>query len=290
MKRMLPAVLVLLACGPAARPGGDRVMVVATIGVLADWARQVGGDRIEVTTLLSGNESPHTYEATPQAAQALARADVLLEIGLGLEDWLEPVVENAGNTKLAVVTAADEVTDVIAGDEREHGAGNPHVWLDPECAKRTAAAIGRALAARDPKGERAYAAGAARFTARLDSLSAAIAAAAGGLADRRFISFHAAWPYFARRFGFEVVAAVEPIPGQEPSAQQLARLVDLVGRERIRVVTTEPQLPSALPQMLARETGVRVLALDPLLVGSDGTVDYVAGLGAVADSLVRALR
>jgi ABC-type Zn uptake system ZnuABC Zn-binding protein ZnuA len=290
MKRMLPAMLVLLACGPAVRPGGDRVRVVTTIGVLADWARQVGGDRIDVTALLSGNESPHTYEATPQDAQALARGDVLIRVGLGLDDWLEPVIENAGNAKLIVVTAADDVAGIVAGDEPGHAAGNPHVWLDPECAKLTAAAIARALAARDPKGESAYAAGAARFTVRLDSLSAAIAAAAGGLADRRFISFHDAWPYFARRFGFEVVATVEPIPGQEPSGRQLATLVDLVRLERVRVVTTEPQLPSALPQMLARETGVRVLVLDPLLAGPDGTVDYVAGLGAVADSLARALR
>jgi manganese/iron transport system substrate-binding protein len=278
-------ILLLAACGTTPPKSTGRLRVVTTIGVLADWARQVGGNRVEVTSLLTGNESPHTYEAKPQDAALLARADILFRVGLGLEDWLDPVIENSGNKKLVVVDAAAGVTDVIQGDEHDR-AGNPHIWLDPELAKAGIDNLVRELVKLDPKGESLYRGRKSVYFTRLDSLSAAIAAGFAGLSDKRLITYHDAWPYFARRFGLDIVATVEPIPGQEPSAKQLARMVDLIRSEHIRVVTTEPQLPSALPDMLAKETGVKVVCLNPL--ESEG--GYVATLGASAKALVDALR
>src|SRR5512139_1891505 len=110
---------ILLIAGCATEPpkSTGRLMVVTTIGVLADWARQVGGDRVEVTALLTGNESPHTYEAKPQDAARIARADVLFRVGLGLEDWLDPVIENSGNKRMVTVDASAGITDIIQGDE-----------------------------------------------------------------------------------------------------------------------------------------------------------------------------
>jgi ABC-type Zn uptake system ZnuABC Zn-binding protein ZnuA len=138
----------------------------------------------------------------------------------------------------------------------------------------------------DPKGESLYRRREAGYREQLDSLVAAISRQVAGLADKRFISFHEAWPYFARRFGFTIVATVEPIPGQEPSAKELARLVDLIRREHIKVITTEPQLPSALPEMLARETGVKVVSLNPL----EYEGGYIAVLGTSTNVLINALR
>jgi ABC-type Zn uptake system ZnuABC Zn-binding protein ZnuA len=281
--------LLLFACGTAPQKSGGRVRVVATIGVLADWAREVGGDRVEAASLLTGSESPHTYEARPQDAEKLARADILFRVGLGLEEWLDPVVQNAGNARLVVVQAAAGTDGIIAGDA-EHKTGNPHIWLDPELAKTGIDNLVNALVRADPQGENLYRGREQAYFRRLDSLSAAIRAEVAGLPDRRFVSFHDAWPYFARRFGFEIAANVEPIPGQEPSARQIARLVDLIRRERIKAIASEPQLPSALPDMLARETGLRVVVMNPLGGGLDSGTDYVNMLGAIADSLAAALR
>jgi len=307
----------LAGCGAATEKASGRLRVVTTIGVLADWARQVGGDRLEVTSLLSGNESPHTHEIKPADVKTIADAHILFRVGLGLEEWLDPVVKNAGNKKLVVVDAASGISDVIvdaghqpksegrrqnpegrseaAGVKREassveHRSGNPHIWLDPGYAKVGIGNLVQELVRLDPQGESLYRRREAAYFARLDSLNAAIAADLAGLKEKRLITYHDAWPYFARRFGLDIVASVEPIPGQEPSARELARLVDMIRRERIKVVTTEPQLPSALPGMLAKETGVRVLMLNPLLVGPDGTVDYVRELGAGAAALAAALR
>ena len=277
--------LLLAGCRTAPPKASKQVRIVTTIGVLADWARQVGGDRVEVTSLLSGNESPHTYEIKPVDVKTVADARILFRVGLGLEEWLDPAIENSGNKRLVVVDAATGVTGIVAGDA-EDKYGNPHVWLDPEYVKVGIENLVRDLVKLDPKGESLYRAREAAYYVQLDSLSAAIVAGFSSLSDKRLITYHDAWPYFARRFGLDIVATIEPIPGQEPSAKQLARMVDLIRHEHIRVVTTEPQLPSALPDMLARETGVKVVSLNPL--ESEG--GYIAALGKSAAAIADALK
>ena len=307
-------ILLLAACATAPPKSTGWLRVVTTIGVLADWARQVGGDRVEVTSLLTGSESPHTYEVKPADVRTIADARILFRVGLGLEEWLNPVVENSGNKKLVVVDASAGITDVILDTEHQTKAeargqkleartpqsespapspqplapasGNPHIWLDPELAKIGIANLVRELARMDPKGESLYRAREAAYSVRLDSLSAVIAAGFASLNDKRLVTYHDAWPYFARRFGLDIVATVEPIPGQEPSAKEMARLVDLIRREHIKVVTTEPQLPSALPEMLAKETGVKVVSLNPLESGGG----YIAALNGSANAILNALR
>ena len=302
----------LAGCAVAPQKSTGRLRVVTTIGVLADWARQVGGDRVEVTSLLSGNESPHTYEIRPADVKTVADARILFKVGLGMEEWLDPAIQNSGNRELVIVNASAGVKDVIA--ETEHRpksevrnqnaegktpeslvpspqplaptSGNPHIWLDPEYAKVGIKNLVTELVRLDPKGESLYRKREAAYFVRLDSLSAAISAEFAGLRDRRLVTYHDAWPYFARRFGLDIIATVEPIPGKEPSARELARLVDLIRREHIKVITTEPQLPSVLPNMLASETGVKVVVLNPL----ECEGGYVAAMGACAEALVDALR
>jgi len=278
-------ILLLAACGTTPQKSTGRLRVVTTIGVLADWVRQVGGDRVEVTSLLSGNESPHTYEIRPADVKTVADARILFKVGLGMEEWLDPAIQNSGNKTLVVVDAATGLTDIVQGDEHDR-SGNPHIWLDPEYAKVGIKNLVTELVKLDPKGESLYRKREAAYLVRLDSLSAAISAEFAGLRDRRLITYHDAWPYFARRFGLDIVATVEPIPGQEPSAKELARLVDFIRGEHIKVITTEPQLPSALPEMLAHETGAKIVVLNPL----EYEGGYIAAMGASAKALSDGLR
>ncbi len=278
-------IVLLGGCAVAPQKSTGRLRVVTTIGVLADWVRQVGGDRVEVTSLLSGNESPHTYEIRPADVKTVADARILFKVGLGVEEWLDPAIQNSGNKTLIVVDAATGLIDIVQGDEHDR-SGNPHIWLDPEYAKVGIKNLVTELVKLDPKGESLYRKREAAYCVRLDSLSAAISAEFVGLRDRRLITYHDAWPYFARRFGLDIVATVEPIPGQEPSAKELARLVDLIRREHIKVITTEPQLPSALPEMLAHETGAKIVVLNPL----EYEGGYIAAMGASAKALSDGLR
>jgi ABC-type Zn uptake system ZnuABC Zn-binding protein ZnuA len=299
---LLAAALSALTCRPTPRPTG-KVRVVTTINVLADWARNIGGDRVQVASILTGLESEHTYEAKPAALKLIADADILFRVGLGLEDWLDPVIENAGNRRLTIVDAAKGVPVIQDGDSSDanstppqsarvspHSPGNPHVWLDPEAAKTGIANLVAELIRLDPKGESLYRARQQTYSLRLDSLMLGINDQFSTLPDRRVVMFHSAWPYFARRFGLRIVASIEPVPGQEPSAQQIARLVDLIRREHIKVVCSEPQLPSDIPNLLARETGVRVAILSPLTGGVPGTDDYISLIRYNSAQVIQALR
>jgi ABC-type Zn uptake system ZnuABC Zn-binding protein ZnuA len=172
----------------------------------------------------------------------------------------------------------------------EHPLGNPHVWLDPAYAEIGIENLVAALARVDPNGESLYRARDRAYDQRLDSLTQALTAVVQQLPDRRFISFHDAWPYFAERFGFQIAASIEPIPGQEPSAREIARLIDLIRNEGIRVIASEPQLPSDIPTTLARETGARVVTLTPLTGAIPGVDDYLSLIRYNVETLVSALK
>lgn len=293
--RLARPLLVLLVLGAGCAPreqAGRKVHVVTTLGVLADWARQVGGDRVTVTSLLTGLEGEHTYEVKPEDTRLIARANILFRIGLGLEDWLNPVIQNAGNPRLTIVDASANVPVLQSegGANAEHPKGNPHVWLDPVYAEIGIDNLLSALVSVDPRGESLYHARARAYDQRLDSLTQALTAVVAQLPDRRFIAFHEAWPYFANRFGFQIAASIEPIPGHEPSAREIAHLTDLIRTQGIRVIASEPQLPSDITMMLARETGVKTVILTPLTGAIRGVDDYVSLIRYNVETLVSVLK
>ena len=265
MRALLVLWLVALVACPAA--GLDRIRVVTTLPDLADWVREIGGDRVEVRSLLRGFENPHTYEPRVSDVKAVAGSRVLVRVGLGLEEWIDGLVENSRNSELIQIVAAEGVPVLDAGEHEVHGhgAGNPHVWLDPGRAAIMCRNIARGLEAADPFAGTYYQERLRAYLARLERTAEAIRQRVRSLKDRRFISYHPAWPYFAEGLGFELVGVVTRVPGQEPSARSLARLVDRIRAERIRVLVTEPQLPSEIPELLREETGIRVVTLSPLL-------------------------
>ncbi|GAB4261531.1 MAG: metal ABC transporter substrate-binding protein [Deferrisomatales bacterium] len=272
--------------------GADPVRVVTTLPDLADWVRQVGGEQMEVTSLLRGFENPHTYEPKVSDVKAVAGARLLVTVGLGLEEWTAGLVENARNGDLLVVEAGREALRGGARPDRgaghPHPEGNPHVWLDPDKAARMCRAIARGLETVDPAGRDGYRARLARYLERLEATAARLRRRVAALPDRRFLSYHPAWPHFARGLGFELVGVVTEVPGREPSARALAALVNRIRKEKIRVLATEPQLSSKLPELLRQETGIRVVSLSPLL-GSGPAADYLELLEANASALIAAL-
>ncbi|MEO0085756.1 MAG: metal ABC transporter substrate-binding protein, partial [candidate division WOR-3 bacterium] len=269
-------VLMLSAC---ASPQGGKVVVVATLPDLADWARNVGGERVEVVSLLKGGEDPHQFEPKPADALALARAKVLIEVGLGLEEWLSGLIENAGSPKLATLTIADGI-DILHDEHEEeghhsHAHGNPHVWLDPMAARRAVLQLAELLVAVDSGGREYYRQQAEAYVRQLDSATAVLQELAVKAASRRFVAVHESWPYFCRRFGFEAVAAVEPLPGQEPSAKHMAGLVRRMKAEGIGIVVVEPQSPREVAEALARAAGARLVVLCSTTGGLPGTETYL---------------
>jgi ABC-type Zn uptake system ZnuABC Zn-binding protein ZnuA len=268
----------LLAAAPM-----EPLNIVVTIPVLKDLTEQVGGPHVRVTSLLSGYENEHTYSPKPSDLVAVRKARLLFEVGIGLEVWVSSLVKNAGSASLRVVTTTkgialirdrpDHDGAVHAAEEDERG--NPHVWMDPENATTMMRHITEALIQVDPVHATEYRTNQASYLRKLDQLRGDLSVRISRVADRRFIAHHPAWPYFARRFGFQIVGTIQPQSGSEPSALHLHGLIAKIKNDRIKVVVSEIQLSQKIPELLAKETGARVVVLTTLPGGLPHTDTYL---------------
>lgn len=277
----------------------EPLSVVVTIPVLRDFVQRIGGSHVHVVSLLSGLESEHTYSPKPSDLMAVRKAQVLFEVGVGLEVWTVSLVKAAGNAKLRVVTTSkgialirdheEPVGEAPSGEDHHHG-GNPHVWLDPENAKTMLRHVTDALIAMDPPHAADYRMNQAAYLKEIDDVQAELLATLKPVKNHRVIVHHPAWPYFARRFGLVIAGEILSQAGAEPSARHLKRLVETMRKQQVRVIVSEPQLNPKIPEALARETGARVVVLTPLPGGLPGTDTYVDLLRYNVRELARSLQ
>ncbi|MEO0020945.1 MAG: metal ABC transporter substrate-binding protein [candidate division WOR-3 bacterium] len=287
-------ITLLIFTGSCRRSQRLEIGVVTTIPVTADWVQQVGGDRVKVVSILKGQEDAHSYEPGPQTAEMLAQAQLVIRVGLGFDAWLDGLIANSGNPKLKALTLAEGIEPVEdEGEHHGHGvheAGNPHIWLDPEVAKSGVTRIAILLGAIDPAHRAEYQRRAEAYCGELDSVSAVLRGLVAELNNRRFVALHNSWPYFCRAFGLEMVAAVEPLPGREPSARSFAGLIKLMRQDSVRVIVIEPQHNPDLARVLARETGAQVVTLSQFNGVLPGTDTYLELLDYNVGTLVSVLK
>lgn len=241
---------------------GDRLLVTASIAPLADFARQVGGDHVQVITLVPAGASPHTFELTPSQVEQVARARLLVLNGVGLEYWADRLVAGAGNPKLVVVDTSQGI-DILERDGDGSG-GNPHIWLDPQNAIVQVSHIRDALIQADPAHADDYRTNAEQYIHQLGQLDQEIADEVATWSKRQFIAFHPAWVYFARRYGLVQAAVIQRPPGREPSPVEVAHIIETAQRIGAKAIFAEPQFSPKAAQTIAGESGARVLFLDPL--------------------------
>lgn len=279
------AILAGLLLYPSRADAQDSINVVVTIPVLKDLTEQVGRSHVRVKSLLSGYENEHTYSPKPTDLVAVRKAQLLFEIGMGLEVWVASLVKTAGSPSLRVVTTSQGI-DVIHDDTgHRHGPhdgetsggvrGNPHIWLDPDNAAIMLRHITEALIQIDPAHTDEYRNNQAAYLHQLDQLRTELSWRIQSLPDRRFIAHHPAWPYFARHFGFEIAGTIQIQSGAEPSALHLQSLISTIKKDRITVIVSEIQLSQKLPSLLAKETRARVVVLTTLPGGLPGTETYL---------------
>ena len=280
------ALLLLAACSPAssARPAGP-LRIVATTTTLASIAQGTVGRDVEVRSLVPIGVSPEDFQPTPEAIAALHDADVLVENGAGLEDWLAATIRNAGNARLRVVVCTDGLPVV---------KGNPHLWMDPELARAYAAKIRDAVVAADGEHADAYRAAASGYDAQLAALTARTRTKLAVIppARRTMIVFHNAFDYYARRFGLRIVGAIEPVVGSEPNPQHIADLVRLARAQHVPAVFAEHEYNDRLARTLAASAGgLKVAFLYDDSLGNDLRVrTYVGMIDVDTDTIVGALR
>jgi ABC-type Zn uptake system ZnuABC Zn-binding protein ZnuA len=301
---ILAATVSISACGSGASPAPPgRLPVVATATIFGDLVANVGGDLVTVTSLVPRNGDVHTFEPSPQDVSRVAEAKLIVMNGLGLDEWLKELIENAAAEDAPIVELAEDLpgVELIEGGEEEtgqegshdHGAFNPHLWMAVPYAILYVERIEAALAAADPANAATYAANADAYTARLRDLDAHVRAEIDTIpvSSRRIVTFHDAFPYFAREYGIEVVGVAVEAPGQEPSAAQIAALVEAIREAGVKAIFSESQFPSELVDRIAAETDATVVAdLYTDALGDPPVDSYVAVIEWDVDRLVEALR
>lgn len=269
--------LVLGLASPAF--AADRQIVASVFPVwllLKQVTRDVPG--IEVGLLLpAGTGCPHDYSMTPQDRRTLARADVLVINGLGLESFLGEPGKSAQLMKEgAVLIDISSRVDQLLPDDGHDGHGvNPHIFASPAMMSRMAVSLAVQLAQHDPEHASLYEENGRRTAERLDALAADFAALGGRIAGRGVLVQHNVFNYLARDTGLVVDAMVQAHEGQEPSAREMLDLVRIIREKHTAAVITEPQYPARTGRTLAAETGIPCISLDPVASGpSDAPDDY----------------
>ena len=298
--------LVLAGCGSSdssPSPADARIRIVATTTVLADLARNVGGDRVVVESLVPAGAEPHTFAPSPADVRRGAEADVVVMNGLGLDDWLRPLAEEAMRKDAVLVELGSGLDGVtyLSGSE---GSGdvpvtapgqpvNPHLWLDVAYAEKYVDRIAGALAGVRPADADAIRASADAYRKTLADLDASIRAQIGSLPEdhRRVVSFHDAFPYYAAAYGLDIVGVVVPVPGQEPSASEVAALIDAIRAAGVTAIFAEAQFSPKVADQIAAETGATVVAtLYNDSLGEPPADSYVGIMQWDTDQVVRALQ
>ena len=243
----------------AAAPAQDKLKVLATFSILGDFVRSVGGDRVEVTTLVGPNSDAHVYAPAPADAKKVADAKLVITNGLGFEGWMSRLVKASGG-KAPVLVATKGIKERKTAGGPGPGGADPHAWQSVANAKVYVANIRDALIAADPAGKDVYEANATAYLAKLDALDQAMRAAVAAIpADRRrIISSHDAFGYFQQAYGVDFIAPQGVSTEAEPSARDVARIITQVKKQKIPAVFLENITDARLMERIAQETGARI--------------------------------
>jgi ABC-type Zn uptake system ZnuABC Zn-binding protein ZnuA len=274
---------------PTARPDGGSLDVVASMSIIADFAEQVGGEAVTVTSLVPIGADPHVHEPTPADARAVADADLVLGNGVGLEPWFDDLVAGSGQE---VITVTEELAHLVVDDE--DGEDDPHLWMVPPMAAAYVERIAEVLAELDPERAETYHDNAAGYVERLEELDDELAGELEPIPEehRILVTPHDAYSYFADHYGFEVATVVGVSTEEEPSASQVQHLIDVVRETGVPTVFVESTVNPAVIERIADDAGVEVgapLYGDSVGEPGSGAEDYLGMMRANVAALVEGL-
>ncbi|MET0528685.1 MAG: metal ABC transporter substrate-binding protein [Microvirga sp.] len=240
----------------------DKIQAVASFSILGDMLRQVGGDRVEVTTLVGPNGDAHVYQPTPSDAKRLSEATLLVINGLGFEGWL-PRLQQSSGFKGVVVTASKGVKPqqmIEEGGDKPKQVTDPHAWHSLANGRIYAENIRDGLIQADPEGKTAYEANAAKFMAAIDELEQQVRATIEKVPStkRKIITSHDAFGYFGAAYGIRFIAPQGVSTESEASAKDVAKIIRQIRREKIPAVFLENITDKRLLEQISRETGAKI--------------------------------
>ena len=277
-----------------------KIRVVTTLTDLADFARNIGGDRVEVFSLATGVEDTHGVPMKPSFVPVMNRADLIFEVGFGCEHaFLPALLEASRNPRIQLGTSGyvdcsegiipvevPKSTDHSEGDV--HPYGNPHYILDPVLAKTAVQNIYNALVTFSPQDQAYFTANRDAYLAKLDAKIAEWKTEMAPLKGVKFVSYHNHWPYFAERFGLVYFGTIELKPLVDPTPRHIVELVAAMKAEHVPIVVREPQFPEKVPALIAEQTGAKLIKL-PIMPGALPHTDtYIEMMDYIVRTMVEA--
>ena len=284
------------ALSPATLGEGEKLQVIATTSIVGDVVRDVGGDLMDLTVLMPLGTDPHTFEPTPQDAAAVADAHVVFVNGVGLEIFLEPLLQSAGEGVTVVPVSHDIELLQFGGPHEHNGEFDPHTWFDPHNVIVWTHNIEHTLSTLDPGNAETYEANAEAYEAKLKELDAWIRdrVAQVSEANRRLVTDHTTFSYFAHRYGFEQIGAV--FPGYstlaEPSARDMAELEDAIREFDAKAIFVGWTVNPDLAKRVADDMGTQLVFLYTGSLSEPGgpADDYISFMRHNVSAITEALR
>jgi ABC-type Zn uptake system ZnuABC Zn-binding protein ZnuA len=289
-------------CGWATPAHADKIRIVTTLTDLADFARAVGGDKVEVRSLATGVEDTHGVPMKPSYVPMMNRADLMILIGFDCEHAFLPALLEASKNpriqkgKSGYVDCSKGIfpldvpksTDHYQGDV--HPYGNPHYTLDPVLAKTAIENIFNALVDFAPQYQAEFTRNRDAYLARLDAKIVEWKMEAKQLKGVKFVSYHEHWPYFAERFGMDYFGTIELKPGIDPTPRHIEELISSMKSEHVPIVVREPQFPEKVPKVIAEQTGATMITLPIMPGGVPNTETYIKMMDYIVHTMVTAVQ
>lgn len=259
-----------------------QVHVVTTTTVIYDIVRQIGNDQISVDYICRGDQDPHFLEVLPSYMLKIRKADVMFQNGLGLELWVQKLIDGSRNSDLQLVDLSKNIPvkgiptgkiDASRGDI--HPFGNPHYWLDPENVKIMASEILDVLIAQDFEHQSFFQSNYKRFILNLDKKIQQWDEQLSSIKGQHIIVYHDSWMYFADHFGIRIAGFVEPKPGIPPTPSHNAELIRLISSSNLKLILMENFYSNSSPNQISEVTGIRVVTVPIYVFGMEGIDTYI---------------
>lgn len=260
LKKIAPAVLalifVLAGCGNTGNePDDNRLNVSASFYPMYDFARKIGGDKADVTLMIPAGIEPHDWEPSTSDILNLEKADIFVFNGAGMEPWSQDILSSLQNKKLKTVEASKGIASIDS---------DPHVWLDPMCAKAELLNIKNAFAEADPASASYYEKNYNTYAAALDALDKEYRDTLSALPGRDIVVAHQAFSYLCSAYGINQVAIEGVSADSEPSPARMAEIVDFVKDNGVKIIFFEELISPRVAEAIARETGAQTAVLNPI--------------------------
>ena len=295
MKKFLSFALIILTfalvgCGGEKKDDGKLKIVTSFYPIYLETmniTRGVSG--VEVVNMTPPQTGClHDYQLTPEDMKLLETADIFVVNGLGMESFLDKVIEARPNLKIINASDTPEIVPIM-----EDGQPNPHVWLSITYAIAQVKNISSKLCELDPEHVDTYKRHTLDYVDELTTLRDEIHLSLTMLPNKEIVTFHEAFPYLAAEFGLKVAAVIEREPGTEPTPQELAEMIEKINSLPVKIIFTEPQYSSKAAETIARETGAQIFELDPIVTGEakpENLMDYVERMLNNVIALAKALQ